>query len=798
LAGSGLSPATASTARTVDSDEEQLLKNAKLGTDGPALLQFFATRTRPRIDPDKFAALLRDLADDSYRVSNRAMAQIISLGPVTVPWLRKALKDPDDELGAQRAKFCLDAIGGEQASAIPVAAVKLLAQRRPEGAARALLGYLPYAEDESVIEEIRDSLAGLAINDGRPEKALVDALKDAVPIRRTIAAEALCQAKVGAEFTAVRSLLQDPKPTVRMRTAVALAKAKDNQAVQVLIESLAKLPPDQAVAAEDVLKDIAGATAPNAALGTDEPGRKRCRDSWDKWWKGFKDETMLDYFRKRTLADADRAKFQEMVKNLGSNSYRVRRKAMRELSGYRGAAVALLREAVNHYDPEIARNAERCLKVISEAPGADLSATHARILGYRKPTGSVPVLLGYLPFADDDTVAEEVRNSLVAMAFENGKPNKSLVAALLDKQPARRAIAAEALVQAGVTGHKKTLLDLLEKDPEFPVRLRVAIALAGAREKQAVPVLIDLIPKLSEDDANRAEDILGRLAGDKGPSVVVGPDAASKKKAHDAWQAWWKANGATLNMARLDTTTERMLGYTITAEYTNMGTSQIVEKDKNGKERWTITSLSYSLDFQVLPKERLLIVEHYGGQVTERDFKGKIVWDVRINNPVSAQRLPNGNTFIASRNEIKEFNKNKKEVLSISRPSYDVFAAAKLKNGKIAMVTNSGSCIIMDSKGKQLKSFSVGSVGYYGCLEALPNGNILVACYGNNKVVEYDQRGKAVWQVASTWPSTATRLPNGHTLVSSQNNYQILEFDRKGKKVGETRATGQVWRVRRR
>jgi WD40 repeat protein len=330
------------------------------------------------------------------------------------------------------------------------------------------------------------------------------------------------------------------------------------------------------------------------------------------------------------------------------------------------------------------------------------------------------------------------------------------------------------------------------------VRLRVAIALAGARQKEAVPVLIDLLPKLPEDDATRAEEILGRLAGDKAPSVALGADAASKKKAQEAWAAWWKANGAKIDMAKLDTGVPRMLGYTLIAEYTNRGSSQIVEKDKNGKERWKITGLSYSFDFQVLRNDRLLITEYNGGRVTERDFKGKIHWEISFNSPINSHRLPNGNTFIAGRNTIKEFNKNKKEIYSITRPNYDIFAAAKLKNGKIAMISNAGTCIIMDTKGKELKSFSVGSVGYYGCLEALPNGRLLVACYGNNKVVEYDQNGKAVWQVSATWPSSATRLPNGHTLVSSQDNYQIWEFDRKGKKVSETRANGRVWRVRRR
>src|SRR5262249_14221321 len=107
LLGWGLSPAPAPAAPPVENEDDQLLKNAKLGTDGPALLQFSRTRTRPKTDPDHIADLVRDLANDSDKISSKAMGQIISLGTVTVPWLRKALKDPDDALGAKRAKFCL-------------------------------------------------------------------------------------------------------------------------------------------------------------------------------------------------------------------------------------------------------------------------------------------------------------------------------------------------------------------------------------------------------------------------------------------------------------------------------------------------------------------------------------------------------------------------------------------------------------------------------------------------------------------------------------------------------------------
>jgi len=45
----------------------------------------------------------------------------------------------------------------------------------------------------------------------------------------------------------------------------------------------------------------------------------------------------------------------------------------------------------------------------------------------------------------------------------------------------------------------------------------------------------------------------------------------------------------------------------------------------------------------------LLSAEHYGNRVTERDVHtSKVVWEYKIPRPVVAQRLSNGNTFIAT------------------------------------------------------------------------------------------------------------------------------------------------------
>src|SRR5262249_56817257 len=94
------------------------------------------------------------------------------------------------------------------------AAIRLLAERKPAGAAEALLAYLPYAPDEGVAAAVRQALPAVAVRDGKPEPALLKALADSAPLQRLFAGEALANA--GVILPEVRRLLDDPDPRVRL------------------------------------------------------------------------------------------------------------------------------------------------------------------------------------------------------------------------------------------------------------------------------------------------------------------------------------------------------------------------------------------------------------------------------------------------------------------------------------------------------------------------------------------------------------------------------------------------------
>jgi outer membrane protein assembly factor BamB len=273
--------------------DECALRNAGVGTDGPALMQFFRSRTAGAADRDRITALIKQLGDDSFDQRERASAELLAIGPRAEPPLRDAVKhDPDPEV-KRRAEDCLRQLAREGDLALPAAAARVLAARKPDGAVAVLLAYLPDAPGEIIADEVRAALATVAVKDGKADPVLLQALEDKLPVKRSAAAVALCQAGARDHFPAVRTLLHDRESSVRLRVALALAHAREKEAVPALIELLGDLPPSQAYEAEDVLRALAGEAAPDATPGKSQEERTKCRDAWAAWWKKNGDKVDL-------------------------------------------------------------------------------------------------------------------------------------------------------------------------------------------------------------------------------------------------------------------------------------------------------------------------------------------------------------------------------------------------------------------------------------------------------------------------------------------------------------------------
>jgi len=540
--------AVAADVPTEASPDERTLAAAGLPADGESLLEFFRARSDRDVAQSKLMALVKQLGDPDINVRAHGATGLVNHGPIAIPVLRHAVNDLDNPEVATQAKRCLQLVEGPGRAALPAAAARLIVLRRPAGAAEVLLAYLPYSDDETVIDEVGKALDAVALSDGKPNPALLKALDDPVPLRRSLSGAALCRTAQAEPTRAARKLLGDSRPLARLHVALALAERQDLEAISVLIDLLADLSASQRAPVEGLLEDLAGEWSPDPNLQTDDDiSRKTRREAWAGWWRSTDGPALLAEFRKHTPTSAQRDKLQSVIHLLGDESFAVREQASADLVAYGALAVPVLREATCDADLERARRARDCLQLLTKKSDKDLPLAAPRLLALRKPSGAIDALLDYAPCSDNEAMRDEIEAALATLAMTDGKPDAALVRALGDKQGPRRAMAAAALARSGGPQQRAAVAKLLA-DADLDVRLRAALGLATAGQKDAVPVLIDLLGELPKEKTRRAADYLGRAAGNKGPALKLGTDVAANRKCRDNWAAWWKEHGSALEM----------------------------------------------------------------------------------------------------------------------------------------------------------------------------------------------------------------------------------------------------------
>src|SRR5262249_22311025 len=100
-----------------------------------------------------------------------------------------------------------------------------------------------------------------------------------------------------------------------------------------------------------------------------------------------------------------------------------------------------------------------------------------------------------------------------------------------------------------------------------------------------------------------------------------------------------------------------------------------VRMDSGGKElssfRVDIAKPLFGGRIHVLSNGRVLIPHHQENKVVEYDSAGKMVWQVRVDQPITATRLANGNTLVTSmsQNRAVEFDRQGNEVWQYRKES---------------------------------------------------------------------------------------------------------------------------------
>lgn len=750
----------------LETDEQTLKKDGK-PIDAKKLIEYFEKGSLKEGDAAKLTALAKKLDSTQFREREMAGKEVIETGPKMLPFLKAALTNFSLE-GKRRAEACIDKIESSMKGDVIAAAARVLAARKDPKGAQALFNYLPsVATDPALEEEVLMCVGRLTVQPDKVDPLIADALKDPLAFRRGSAAY-LVGRRGGAEYRQqLRDLLGDSDAGVRQRVAEGLYGKRPAEMVQDAAQD-----DDKLLRASKIDPTTAG---------------------------------VLKDLRARTLGEKDIDRLHGLVKDLGSRSFVARVKATKAMIEEGTRALPFLKLAVYDADAERADRARHCLKEIRDVSNPAVPMAAARFLARPSkdsPGESIRVLLAYVPFADDETVEEEVLNCLTILSLREPKLEPELVKALADANPIRRGAAAYVLGHVGAKGEIAKVEAML-KDEQPIARLRAAQGILATRSKDALPPLVQLIKSVPEPYLPRVEEILFRLAEEKGPSeTIVASSVDSRAKAVKAWDKWLADNRTKIDLTALNGH-ESYLGLITIAEYDNQVGNiqgQVFETSRGGAKRVSFGGVLGAMDAQTLPNGRILVAENNANRITERDSRGDIKWTFQCPvNPICVQRLANGNTFIASYNLVMEIRPDKSEVYRIMPgPQYYMFSAHKTKNNRIVAITAQGFIIELEApSGKQLNMKQIQTQGNWCSIEMMPNGNYLVASFLNNGCVrEIDRNtGADVWNKPFNGAFRATRLPNGNVVVGSMTTRQVAEMDRAGNTRWSVTCAGRPWGV---
>ncbi len=732
--------------------DESALAAARLPATDKAILNFFHKRSQPPPARAAVEQLARALGSEDATEADDAQGELVSIGAPVVPVLREVANRVDAVRASRRAKEVLQLIEGPRADRLPVEAARLLAARKAPGTAEALLGYLPFADNDAVFEESVSALTAVGFRAGKADPALLAALKGRRGLSRAAAARALCKAGGNSSWKIVRPLLTDADPAVRLEAALALADARDSQAIPVVIECLSDGPAPLGAKAEEYLARLAGEWTVHGPRGSDRVSRELRREVWATWWQKTSPELLLREVQAWTLTDDELARAEALLRKLETEQEDAEPAAARALVALGPRVSPLLRRAVQEGHPRLGPAAARCLEVIErEFPPIPLPEALFRMLALRRPPGTVAALLAFLPCAENEEMIVQLSRVLVEVGVVDGKADAALLKALDDRAGIRRAVAAVTLRRGSIPDLLPAVRKLLS-DRDIEVRRRVAVELAEAGDKEGAVTLSGLLEDLPDERAWEIEEQLERLAGGKVPAEMTA-NPIDWKKVAGTWRQWWQGERGKVVMTESSVPASGggLRGYTLLVQRQS---NSVTELGPGGKPRWTLTGLQRPSDAQVLANHHVLVAEQ--GRVTERDLSGNVLWKLEGIQPLAVQRLANGNTFIPCSNQLVEVDRAGKDVLRV--PVGEIVAARRLPDRRIVAYDRQ-SIIQLDEAGREIKQApAMANGGGAGCNEILDNGHVLVLSPGNGNIIEFDIDGKELGRFEL--PGAIARFPS--------------------------------------
>jgi hypothetical protein len=346
---------------------------------------------------------------------------------------------------------------------------------------------------------------------------------------------------------------------------------------------------------------------------------------------------------------------------------------------------------------------------------------------------------------------------------------------------------ASRLAAAVVIGRSQDPVDqpVLEKllsDANDDVAFLAAQGVAQRGDARALPVLIRLLDSARLDIRSESATWLCGLTGQEFDYSPHAP-AEERQTTMSRWRQWLAGPGATAVIQP----PQRMAvhgrgnlnGHTLIA---TGGMGKVSELDASGNVVWQRTMQAWSAE--KLPGGNVLLASHWESRVLEIDTRDNIVWQLSGVNAIRAKPLPNGRVLIADFGGQRVVEADRRGAIVWQQATPDqCFDAERLVSGNTIYACPNLVREIAPN-GSSVRQWTI--EGRINSLQVLPSGRLLMANYGQGRVVEIDEQGLVTWEYKIARPSDAFRLPGGRTLITTAE--QIIEIDLQGRQIRQISA----------
>lgn len=424
----------------------------------------------------------------------------------------------------------------------------------------------------------------------------------------------------------------------------------------------------------------------------------------------------------------------------------------------------------------------------SKAKRSEMLLTSLRNSRAKKQPQLTAALLQLVPLLDTDHLVHSA-----AMAIQNtatADDRERLTAAVVGDSPVAQAISIGGLAKIAGADARDSLTKVITTGDERS-KLASARALANLGERESLKTFLELLGAENPRTRLRSHQALRALSGKQ---IAFSAEAKPEERAKsvDEWKKWIEGEGQTAKLTTPLPENDLPLGRILMVSY---GQSTVVELDSDKKERWRARVMN-PWCCQGLPNGNRLIAGFAQGQnsVIEFNEDGKEIWrkDRLPGIPYSVQRLENGNTLVACKDQQQIVEISPDGTTKSMQVQGHPMHAQRLENGNTLIALQQGSRVVeMDAKNQQV--WEARNMNGPCFAQRLDTGNTLIVQMHTGQVVEVDPTGqKVVWtsRVPLVSPMCAQRLPNGNTLIADNNG--VTEVDAAGQQVKWRHAQNNV------